>query len=241
VRIAAKVARRVWWLKSVEVSPAAHQIAVNQQRARTGGGKGKAQRQRQARAEADHVFGVPGSEPRTPAEPCRCGIVQKSAHRALQKSLQTGERCLAILAERQVLVRPQALEPDSEVELMAPLRKGHAILKREQISGEMEIASVVASGQAQLGRRIRSRAASHYDRAHRQPREESGQTGRRTPRRGFAREEIAGPRKAGPGRVSLAPVLHDDALSALLPAHLLCRVSGAPNPRSAVVCQNHSA
>ena len=127
----------------------------------------EAERQRQLRTQTNRIVDVPRAKPGAPAERRRRGIVQKSGHRALQERLQAGERRLAVLTERQVLVRPKPLEPGSEVELMTALRDGYAVLIREQIPGDMEIAPVVASGQAQLGRRIRCRAASHHQRANR--------------------------------------------------------------------------
>ena len=81
----------------------------------------------------------------------------------MQERLQTGERCLAVLTKRQILVRTEPLEPNTERELMTALRIGNLVFKSEQISGDVKIASVVASGQTQLGGWIRCCATADYN------------------------------------------------------------------------------
>src|SRR5579864_8290296 len=159
------------------------------------------ERQCKFRTHPNHIFGVPRAQPRTPAERGRRRIVQQAAYRALQESLQTGESCLTVLAERQILIGAEPLKPRSEVELMATLRERYPILICEQIPGDREIASVVASRKTQLGGWIRRRAASHHDRTKGTPCQETGQTGCGSTRCGFASEEVTGPRKARPGGV----------------------------------------
>src|SRR5258708_6609904 len=82
---------------------------------------------------------------------------------------------------------------------------GDLILICEEISGDREIASIIAPGEAQLGRWIRSRAAPDYDRANlvacqetRQTR--GGRTGRRLPGKEGAGARIAKPSRVQQGR-----------------------------------------
>ena len=72
-----------------------------------------------------------------------------------------------------VLIGLQPLEPCSDIELMTAFREGYAILIGEQVSCHAEIASVIASSQTQLGRRIRRRTAADHYRAERKSLQET--------------------------------------------------------------------
>ena len=158
----------------------------------------EAQREREARGHANRVLGVARAKPRPPAEQRGRRIVQQAAHRALQERLQTGKGRLSILAERQILVRPQPLEPAAHGELVAAFGERDAVFVGEQVSRHAQIAAVVAAREAQLRRGIRRRAAANYQRAKRQSRQKTGKAGGGRAWRGLAGEEIAGARESYP-------------------------------------------
>ncbi len=163
--------------------------------------RAEAERKGQLRRQADDVFGVRSGIQRSPAQRCRRRIEQQRADGALQECLQAGERRLAVLAERQCLIGLQALEPCAECELMAAVRKRQLVFVGKNIARYPQIASVVASRQADLRGGIGRRAAAHYQGANGIPRQETRQIrGRRSGRR-FTGEEIAGARITDPGRI----------------------------------------
>src|SRR5579871_382468 len=110
----------------------------------------EAERESESRAEAHDVFGVPGAEPRAPSEGCWRWIEQKSAHRALQEGLQAGESCLAVLAQSQIFIGAQQLEPSADAQLVPPFGKGDAVVVGKQVARDIQITAVVAAGETQL-------------------------------------------------------------------------------------------
>src|SRR5579871_1885134 len=84
---------------------------------------------------------------------------------------------------------------------MPALGKRQAIFIGEEIARYIEVAAVVAPGQAQLSRRIRGGAAAHDERAERAPAEKTWQAGRGSTRRRLSGEKIGRSRKPDPCRV----------------------------------------
>src|SRR5690349_3414984 len=115
----------------------------------------------------NHVLYIESAQQRTPVHFCRGWIKQKTAGRALQKSLQTGEGRLPKLAERNRLVRLEGLQPYAEAELMTASVEKHAVFERIEVTGDGEITSIIAAGQPQLRLRIRRRTSAHDHRPYR--------------------------------------------------------------------------
>src|SRR5262249_47525352 len=151
----------------------------------------EAQGKRQARFKPDEVFHIPGAEERPPVHPRGRGIEQEARGCSLQKCLQARERRLTELAQRYVFVGLEALQPQSEIELMPPTRPTQAVVKSEQVSRNRKIASVVAAREPQRGRRIRSSASSHHNCSNLMPQQKSRHARRRRSWRGLACEDIS--------------------------------------------------
>ena len=109
---------------------------------------------------------------------------------------EAAEGGLAVLAERDVFVGLELLEPGAEAELMAAARERDAIFVGVQIARDPEVAAVVAAGEADAGLRIRSSAATDDDGADGEAGEESGNGCGGSAGRGFTGEEVAGARVA---------------------------------------------
>ena len=101
--------------------------------------------------QANDVFGVPRSEQRAPVHLGGRGIIEERRDRSLQEGRKAGKRCLPELAERQSFVRLEGLKPSAKSELMASPRQRYTVLQGEEISGDGEVASIIAAGQADLG------------------------------------------------------------------------------------------
>src|SRR5579872_4751714 len=163
----------------------------------------KAQGKRQPRSQAQHVFGVTGTEQGPPVQRSRSGIVKERCRRvAGDKRLQTRKRELAVLAERKVFIRLHALDPRAEGPLVTPVSPYDLIFVREKIAVHVEVAAVVAARETDLRGGIRCRAAAHVDGAHAQVADEAQIHARRgSSRRRLAVEEITGARKTETRRV----------------------------------------
>src|SRR5579863_7276760 len=94
----------------------------------------ESQGQCKLRAQTDDIFGIKRAEQRTPAERSGGGIEQKTTDGPFQEGLQAGERGLSVLAQREILVRLEALEPRSRSKLMTAFRKRDSVLVSEQVS-----------------------------------------------------------------------------------------------------------
>ena len=88
--------------------------------------------------------------------------------------MQAGEGRLSVLAEREIFVRPQALEPGADGDLMAALGERDAVFIGEEIAGDAEIAAVIAAGETQLRGGIGGGAAADHDRADRETAKKAG-------------------------------------------------------------------
>src|SRR5215469_9628674 len=77
---------------------------------------------------------------------------------------------------------------------MTALGKGHAVFISEEIAGDIEIAAVIASGQANLGSGIGSRTAAHHERAERQSRHETRKASCGGTGSGFPSKEVSSTR-----------------------------------------------
>src|SRR5712692_9975032 len=78
---------------------------------------------------------------------------------------------------------------------MAPPRQRHAIFISEQIARDVQIAAVVASGQTDLGRGIRSGTAADHHGTDRKPGQKAGNAGCRGAWRRLSRKKVASTRK----------------------------------------------
>ncbi len=114
----------------------------------------------------------------------------------MQERLQAGEGGLSKLAEGNRFVGLKTLEPGAEFELMTPARERDVILEGVQVSRNGQIAPIVASGEAELRRRIGGRASTDDNSAYGMSDEEARNAcGRRAWGR-LTRKEIAGARKS---------------------------------------------
>ena len=110
--------------------------------------------------------------------------------------MHAGESGLAELTERDSFVGLEALEPDAEIELMAAAGQADTILKGVEISGNGEIAAIVAAREAELGLRVRGGATTYDDCADWAAEKKSGNAGSGSTGSGLPGEEIAGAGKA---------------------------------------------
>ena len=143
---------------------------------------------------------VPRAEERAPVHRRRRGVVQE-ARRAGQEVWQAGERHLSVLAERDLLVGLERLQPHADANLVTSLRHRQIVGHGEQVASDVQVAAVVAARQPQLGLWIGRLAPANHHRADREPRQEARDAGSRRARRGLAREEISRAREAEAGRV----------------------------------------
>ena len=152
----------------------------------------KSQRQGQLGSQANDILRIPGTEQRAPVHLRGRGVVEEASYGALQELLQAGKGRLAKLRESQILIGLQWLQPQAGAEVVASSRQGHVILKGVEIAGDMEIATHIASGQADLCGWIRSGTSADHNRAHWLVANETRNVGRRGSRRGLAGIEIGG-------------------------------------------------
>ncbi len=92
-----------------------------------------------------------------------------------------------------VLIRLELLKPGAETELVRTARQGYTIFIGIQIAIDIQVASVVASGQAYLRLRVRCRAAAHHHRTNQPACQKTRNVGRRCARGWFAGKEVACP------------------------------------------------
>ena len=104
--------------------------------------------------------------------------------------MQAGEGGLAILAERDILVRLELLYPNAEFELLTSFGPRYLVLVRIKVAGNMKIAAVVAACQSELRLRIGGCASSYNHSAYLMSDEKTGNVGRGSAGRRLAREEV---------------------------------------------------
>ena len=114
---------------------------------------------------------------------------------------EAGEGGLAVLAESNVFVRLELLEPGTEIELMLAVRPTHAVFVGIEVARDGEIAAVVAAGKSYLRLRIGGRASTYHHRADGLSKQESWNVGRWRTGRRLTSKEVSGTRKAKAGNV----------------------------------------
>ena len=148
------------------------------------------------------IFGVPRAEPaNASSSPWEPGSYRSVAAVPCRKVCRlVNVACPYWLSARVSFERSRWNQTPTR-EFVAAFGVGNAVFVREQVARNPQVASVVASRQAELSGGIRSRAASHHDRAHRISGQETGQGGRGRARGGLAGEEISRPGIADARRV----------------------------------------
>lgn len=105
------------------------------------------------------------------------------------------------MTQGEVFVGAEALEPSTDVDLMAAFGEGGAIFIGKEIASNAEITAVVATGETELGGGIGGRAASDNDGTEWEAAEETGFAGCGSAGSGFTREEVGGAGKTDTGGV----------------------------------------
>jgi hypothetical protein len=179
----------------------------------------KPEAQSELRTKANYILRIACSEQRPPVHLGRRRAIQEAAGGAGKKCLQAGKGSLPVLAEVDCFIRLKLLEPGAETELVRTVGQSHAIFIRIQIAVDIQVASVVASGQANLRLRVRRRASAHHHGAHQLAGEKAGHIDRRRAWCWFAGEKVACPRIAETGRIEQPRRYHVSLLQAddLLP------------------------
>src|SRR6266849_5796611 len=103
-----------------------------------------------------------GAKPSAPVHFRGGWVEEKSAYSPLKKCLQAGEGGLSKLAEGNGLVGLELLQPRAETELIPSVRQRQAIFIGEEISGNAQVAAVVAAGEADGSLRVGSGAAADH-------------------------------------------------------------------------------
>src|SRR5579864_2381920 len=84
------------------------------------------------RSEAQHILHIPGGKERAPVQGRRRWIVQERGNCAALKRGQSGKRCLPELAQGDIFIRLELLEPRAHAELMHAARYRETVLEGEQ-------------------------------------------------------------------------------------------------------------
>ena len=130
--------------------------------------------------------------------------VEEAAGGSGKECLQAGEGGLSKLAEVDVLVGLEILEPGAEAPLVAAVRQRDTIFIGIEIARDVKIAAVVASGEADCGLRVRGGAAADDDGADRTAGEKSGDRGGGSAGGGLTGEEVSGAGVAKAGDIEQA-------------------------------------
>src|SRR5260370_5246884 len=88
-----------------------------------------------------------------------------------------------------------------EAQVMAQLRQCDEIFQRKEVTGNVQIAAVIAPGQADGRLRIRGRASTHNCGTDGASKKKAGNAGRGCPGSWLPGEEIAGTRKSNPRQI----------------------------------------